>query len=73
VQVSVNARLLPDWTTFRDPLRGCDPVQSPLAMQDVALAALHVRVADWPGSTELGLTEMVNLAAGGVGGGAGVL
>jgi hypothetical protein len=72
VQDSVKVRLLPNWTTFRDPLSGCDPVQSPLAMQDVALAALQVSVADWPGSTELGLTEMVNLAAGGAMGGAGV-
>jgi hypothetical protein len=31
---------------FCDPISGCDPVQSPVASQDVAFAAFQLRVAD---------------------------
>lgn len=69
LQDSVNERSLePDMTMFWDPINGCEPFQSPLAVHDVALPAFQFRVADWPGSTELGLTESVNVAAGGIGG-----
>ena len=57
--------------TFIDPLIAGDPVQSPLAVHAVAFAASQLRVADCPGSTELGFTVMVRVAAGGGGGGGG--
>jgi hypothetical protein len=68
VQESVYERFVePDKTTFWDPMNGCEPLQAPLAVHDVALPAFQVRVADWPGSTEVGLTEMVSVVAGGIG------
>lgn len=69
LQDNVNERSFePDKMTFWDPINGCEPLQSPLAVHDVALPAFQARVADWPGSTELGLTEIVKVAAGGIGG-----
>jgi hypothetical protein len=69
VQESVYERFFePDKMTFSDPMSGCEPLQAPLAVHAVALPAFQVRVADSPGSTEVGLTEMVNVVAGGIGG-----
>jgi len=57
--------LEPGRMTFSDPFVCWVPFQSPLAVHEVALAELQERVADWPGSTELGLTESVTCVAGG--------
>jgi hypothetical protein len=64
---------VPDRMTFRDPLICWVPIQAPLAVHAVALVALQVRVADCPGSTELGfIASVICVAGGGVGGGGGV-
>jgi hypothetical protein len=54
----------------------CDPLGStllPSRATSVAFSVLHVNVADWPASMEVGLAESVALTAlgGGGGGGAG--
>ena len=59
--------MVPLRRTFWDPVNAWFPVQSPLARQDVAFEELQESVANCPGSTEVGVTAMVNWAAGGVG------
>jgi len=49
-----------DW----EPLTGLVPVQPPEAEQDVAFAALQVRVEALPLITELGLALKVTMGAG---------
>jgi len=53
--------------TLTDPEVGWEPAQDPLPEHAVAFWLLQVRVALWPGDTELGLTEML-IVAGAPGG-----
>ena len=69
--VSVNVRLFAVRITFCDPAVGFDPVQAPPAVappavQAVAFCVFQLRVAAWPGSTEVGVIEKVTAVKGGL-------
>jgi hypothetical protein len=52
VQVNVKLVVVVSGTVARVPLMGCVPLQPPEAVQDWALLAFHVKVTEWPDSTD---------------------